>query len=311
MLEKWKASLDSKGHAAAVLMDLSKAFDTINHELLIAKLDAYGFDKTALRIILDYLSGRMQRTKITNSFSAWLEILTGVPQGSILGPLLFNLYINDLFWQITNTHPCNFADDTSLSSFNIDLQELLLSLEKDALSVIIWFENNYMKLNSDKCHFLIAANTHEHLWLKVGESKIWESSEEKLLGVIIDKDLNFNTHLSNLCRKAGQKVSALARVSRFLPFHKKRDLLKAFIESQFSHCPLIWMFCSRKMNRKINHIHERALRMVYDDYNSSFDELLIRDNSVSIHYRNIQKVAIEMYKVVNNISPLSNYTRYF
>ena len=172
------------------------------------------------------------------------------------------------------------------------------------LSVVLWFENNYMKLNSDKCHFLISTNTHEHLWLKVGESKIWEISEEKLLGVTIDKDLSFNAHLSKLCRKAGQKLSALARIIRFLPYYRKRVLLKAFIESQFSYCPLIWMFCSRKINRKINHIHERALRMVYDDYISSFEQLLIRDNSVSIHHKNIQKVAIEMYKVVNSISLL-------
>ena len=160
-----------------------------------------------------------------------------------------------------------------------------------------------MKLNEDKCHFIIAANTNEHLWLKVGNELIWESSEEKLLGVTIDKNLNFNAHLSILCNKVQQKVSALARVVKFIPFEKKRILLKTFIESQFSYCPLIWMFCSRTMNRKINHIHERALRLVYNDYIKSFDELLKKDNTVSIHHRNIQYVAIEMYKVMNNLSP--------
>ena len=94
---------------------------------------------------------------------------------------------------------------------------------------------------------------------------IWESSEEKLLGVTIDKNLNFNSHLSILCKKAGQKVTALARIAKLLPFHKRRIILKSFFESQFSHCPLVWMFCSRQMNRKINRIHERALRLVYDD----------------------------------------------
>ena len=79
--------------------------------------------------------------------------------------------------------------------------------------------------------------------------------------------------------------------------------MKAFIESQFSYCPLIWMFCSRKMNKKINHIHERALRLVYEDYTTHFEDLLVRDKSVSIHHRNIQKVAIEMFKVKNNLSP--------
>ena len=304
MIEKWKKWLDKQsGIAGAIFMDLSKAFDTINHELLVAKLEAYGFNKNALDILLNYLSDRWQRIKINTSFSTWAEILSGVPQGSILGPLLFNIYINDLFYQFENTHVCNFADDTTLTACSVNLEELLQNLEYDTLSAIIWFENNYMKLNRDKCHFLISGNTNEHLWAKVGDELIWESDEEKLLGVIIDKNLNFNSHLSTICKKVGQKVTALARIVRLLPFHRRKNILKAFIESQFSYCSLVWMFCSREMNRKINHIHERSLRLVYNDYHSTFEELLKNDKSVSIHHRNIQQVAIEMYKVKNDLSP--------
>ena len=86
--------LDNRGYAGAILMDLSKAFDTINHELLLAKLYAYGFEKNALRLIMSYLTERWQRTKINHSFSSWTELLQGVPQGSVLGPLLFNISIN-------------------------------------------------------------------------------------------------------------------------------------------------------------------------------------------------------------------------
>ena len=165
----------------------------------------------------------------------------------MLGPLLFNIYINYIFFQIFHTHTCNFADDTTLSAFSLSLEDLIYHLEYDALSAIVWFDNNYMKLNQDKCHFLISGNKNEHLFVNVGDELIWESEAEKLLGVTIYKNLNFDKHLSILTSKVGQKVTALVRIAKILPFHKRRLILKSFIESQFSHCPLVWMFCSRKM----------------------------------------------------------------
>ena len=302
MIEKWKIILDKGGFAGGILMDLSKAFDTINHKLLIAKLHAYGFSIESLEIVYDYLSDRRQRTKINTSFSSWTEILCGMPQGSVLGPKYFNIYINDLFYLFVNTNVCNIADDTTPYACNTDLTTLLHNLESDTASAIIWFEANYMKLNQDKCHFL-ASGSPEHLWVKVGEHVIWETYQEKLLGLTIDKELKFKNHLLDVCKKASAKVTALARLVKIVPFDKKRLLMKSFIESQFSYCPLLWMFCSRELNRKINHIHERGLRMVYEDYTSSFEDLLVKDKSVCIHHRNIQKVAIEMFKVKNNLCP--------
>ena len=101
------------GFAGGVLMDLSKAFDTINHKLLIAKLRAYGFDMDSLEILFDYFSDRWQRTKINSSFSSWSLILCGMAQGSVLGPKFFNIYINDLFYLFIQTCVCNMADDTT------------------------------------------------------------------------------------------------------------------------------------------------------------------------------------------------------
>ena len=103
------------------------------------------------------------------------------------------MYINDLFCEFTETEVCNFADDTTPYACDQDLKTLIQKLEHDSLKAIMWFESNYMKLNEDKCHFLISGNTNEHLWVKIGDALIWESSKEKLLGVTIDKNLLMNT----------------------------------------------------------------------------------------------------------------------
>ena len=109
LIEKWKKELDNKGYAGAILMDLSKAFDTINHELLIAKPYGYGFSKDALKLINSYMSNRWQRTKIDKSFSSWSALLKRVPQGSVLGPIFFNIYLNNLFCFLHCAKNLNFV----------------------------------------------------------------------------------------------------------------------------------------------------------------------------------------------------------
>ena len=140
--------------AGAILMDLTKAFDCMDHELLIAKLNAYGFTKSALKLIRSYLSNRWQRTKVNTSFSSWTELMLGVPQGSVLGPILFNIYLNDLFWFRECTDVCNFADDTTLYACDYGVNALLQRIEHDSMHAIEWFESNHMKLKEDKHHLM-------------------------------------------------------------------------------------------------------------------------------------------------------------
>ena len=159
-----------------------------------------------------------------------------------------------------------------------------------------------MKLSKDKCHLLVSGHKYENVWVKMGDEQIWDSAKQKLLGMEIGRNLNFDDHAISLCKKAGRKLAVLARLSKFMSFKQKRILMKAFVESQFGYCPLIWMFHSRKVNSKINHLQERSLRIVYNDYITSFEDLLKKDNSFKIHHKNIQSLAIELFKVEKGIA---------
>ena len=162
-------------------------------------------------------------------------------------------------------------------------------MDHDSRLAIEWFESNYMQLNQDKCHFLLSGHTHEVIFAKIGRSKIWENCTQKLLEIIIDQNLmnKFDEEILTQCEKAGRKIKVLARVCTYLSLERRRRLMKAFTESPFVYCPLIWMFCQRSSNTQANHLHERALRIVYNDNESTFEDLLKKGNSVSIHHKNI------------------------
>ena len=133
------------------------------------------------------------------------------------------------------------------------MDALLGSLETDPCNLINWFCDNYFQINADKCHLLISKHSKE-IFINIEQ----ESSSVKLLGVTIDNKLNFDEHITKLCKKASQEIHALARISNFMSQEKLCIIMKAFIESQFGYCPLIWRFHSRTLNNRINRLHERA-----------------------------------------------------
>ena len=158
MIETWRKYLDENKIVGATLMDLSKAFDCLPHDLLVAKLEAYSLDNKALKLMLSYLSGRKQCVKIRNSFSLLKLILSGVPQGSILGPILFNIFMNDIFFLlVSDLH--NFADDNTITAVAETIQGLINSLEVKTSNAIKWVKDNDMIANPDKFKAIMLTKT--------------------------------------------------------------------------------------------------------------------------------------------------------
>ena len=206
---------------------------------MLAKLDAYGFSKQALAIICSYLSNQKQNIKIHNDFSSWKDLILGMPQGSVFGPLLFNIYLNDLFFLLKFVDIRNFADDTTRYISDKSLENVLKSLEENSMLAISWFENNYIRLNTDKCILIVSGYKHEQVWANIGKDLIWESNDVKLLGITVARDLKFYKYILKPCSKANQKLSALSKIAKLLSFKRRKTLFRALMKSQFKYCPIV------------------------------------------------------------------------
>ena len=188
-------TLDKGGFVCAIFTNLSKTFDTMNHDLLIAKLGAYSFQEDALVFMKSSFTNRRQRVRVNSYFSMPDEIISGVPQGSILGPLIFNIFLNDLFFLVGNSDVSNYADDNMLYSSGDELEKVKQTLRQDFEIVAKWFYVNYMVLNSSKCQFMSLGQNSVNETFVYDNIEMKNSKKEKILGVIIDNKLRFESQV--------------------------------------------------------------------------------------------------------------------
>ena len=180
LLQSEQQVLDNRGFSGTILMDLSKSYDFIPHNLLIVKLECYGVDKANLRLLLYCLTWRKQRIKIGSSFSSWCHINTGVLQRSILGLLSFSIFINDLFFSIQKSEVCNFADYNTLFCDEKNLDLVFLNVSSDLSNVMDWFKIDSLRPNPGKFPFMVlGANTNDCFNLNMAGKVIPSSSEVK------------------------------------------------------------------------------------------------------------------------------------
>ena len=305
MIEKFKSALDKGEFVACISMDISKAFDCLPHCLTICKLFSYGLSREACTLIASYLFQRKQRVKIGNVKSEWGEIGKGVPQGSILGPLIFNIFLNDLFYFVKQGSMYNYADDNSVSVSHRELNILTRQLQTEAEVTIQWFADNAMEANPAKFQGLLLKGNKQasDFRVTIQGQQIEFSKSITTLGICIDENLTFDEHVNNICLKASRQISALQRLTGLLDMPSRKAIYNSFIVSNFNYCPLVYYFTSRESINKMQKIQERALRFVLKDSVSDYDTLLTKCGIDSFRISSLKSMAVEIYKILNDMSP--------
>ena len=280
---------------------------------LLAKLYNYGASKESTNFLASYLCDRKQRVKVASEFSSWKTIKKGVPQGSILGPAIFNCFMNDIFSDITSKNGTlfNYADDNSVGSKK-SVQDVLQLESKNIVemhvfhisSIVNWCSRNQMEANPNKFQVIYSHDSDsEPFTININGILIKGEPHVKLLGINIDTKLNFNYHISVICKRAAQQLNALKRLSAFLNTNSRLLLYKSFIFSHFNYCPAVWHNCGSGNAARLERVQLRALRFVYNDNVSSYANLLAKANLPTLELGRLRKIAIEVYKSVKGVSP--------
>ena len=242
--QKIMDALDKGNYACGVFIDLQKAFDTVDHEILLKKLFHYGIRGTALSLFRSYLTNRQQFVSIGGVNSAGRVIRHGVPQGSVLGPLLFLLYINDLFSAILYSDVHHFADDTNLINISGSLKQLAKQMNLDLKFLSQWLNANKISLNASKTEYIIFKHARKPMnydfRLSIHGKRLFPSTSIKYLGVLLDADLSWKSQINNVAAKLKRANGALSKLRHFVPPQVLLLAYYAIFHSHLQYCCQIW-----------------------------------------------------------------------
>ena len=301
---------------AILFVDLKKAFDTIDHEILLGKLNRYGFSSQTVELFRNYLSGRTQITVINNVSSGSCKITCGVPQGSILGPLLFLLYINDLPKCQLVSNGRLFADDTNLTYADDDLNKfnkiisVLLVLNDDLKILQNWLNMNKLSLNVMKTKYMFVAsrqrlsNIPEQLDISISGNEIKRVKSYKCLGLELDEGLTWEYHVSAFVSKVSKVIVVLRRLRPLLPLSALVLIYNSLIQPHFDYCSVIWDNLAKGLGQKLQRMQNRAARIITgSDYYTRSSEILRSLNWTNLEDRRALQFKKLMYKTANNMVP--------
>ena len=308
LVDKISNALEEGEFVLGLFLDFSKAFDTVNHHILFAKLEFYGIRGTALELFKSYLSNRVQYVEYNNVQSSKQSIKCGVPQGSILGPLLFLLYINDLSSVSSKLFSLLFADDSNMFITGKDPNELIKTMNTEIGFVIDWLKVNKLSLNLKKTHFIIfrrqRAKINVFEELKIENVKIEMKDCTKFLGVMIDYCLSFKEHVKLIRGKVARGLGVMYKCRRLINQNALLTLYNSFIYPYFNYCISVWGNTFESYLRPLIILQKRAVRLINGAKKfSNTDPLFKKCKILKLHQIYLYTVQLFMYKFNNRMLP--------
>ena len=308
LFDKIYSAKSKQRHPGIIFLDIKKAFDTVNHGILLAKLKHYGVRGLALKWFESYLTGRRQQTRVGSRISNFVDITSGVPQGSLLGPILFTLFINDLPSACKESTPYLFADDGALYFDNINRGDYS-NVKLEIQSIFKWLQANKLALNNDKTKMLIFdMNTNlDAVLVDVSNNLtlvICECKSQKYLGLIVDNKLNFYEHIDYIKRKVAKRIGAMYRSKNILPLKFRKMFANALMLPHFDHLDIIWCKTFKGKLKELDIVYKKVAKIALD--------VRIRESSVEVyknmswlplHLRRQLHLSCYMFRILNETCP--------
>ena len=307
---EWLWNIDNKHLNGVIFLDLKKAFDTMDHAILLEKLKLYGVDCLSLKWFRSFLSDRKQQTFIDGAQSDFCNVICGIPQGSILGPLLFTIYINDLPSCNLFSKPRMYADDTTLTSSSEDSYVLEHKMNCDMNLIQSWLTANKLTLNVKKTKYMLIGSKfklsqiHNDFTVKVHNTPLDRVNKHKYLGVHIDEFLNWRPHINATSKKISAGLAILKSVSTTIPFDTRMNMYYALVMPYFNDCSTVWGNISKGLSDKFQKLQNRAARILtFSNYETRSNVLLDELGWERLENIRHKQLAMIMYKIHNNLSP--------